>query len=171
MKVTVKTQGLRELEKALMELPRATARKVAQRALLKAAQPVVDRAKALVPVRTGNLRKSIKAKVRSNNAAGKAAYAAAMKAGAGKEAAVGALRGAQRAAGGQNVTTVDVGPGQQPHAHMIEFGTQRRGPQPYLRPSWDENKQKVLDSIGETLGDEIMKTAQRAARKALKGGR
>lgn len=171
MTVTVKTQGFRELERALLELPRATAKNVAKRALLKAAAPVVDQAKALVPVRTGNLRDSIKAIALSNNAAGRAAYASAMRQGLGQDAARGALRAAQRASNGQSITTVAVGPGQQPHAHLVEFGSVNNAPQPYLRPAWDANKQKVLDSIGETLGDEIMKTAKRLARKAAKAGR
>lgn len=42
MRVAVKSQGLRELEKALMELPRATARNVAKRPLLKSAAAGVE---------------------------------------------------------------------------------------------------------------------------------
>ncbi len=168
MRVTVKTVGLAELEKALAELPRATAKRVVQRTLLQAAQPIVDRARALVPVRSGGLRDSIQAKLQSKGGAGKAAYAAAMRSGAGAAGAVAAMRDAQRGSSDRSTTEVVVGPGQMPHAHLQEFGTQNHGPQPYLRPAWDENKQKALDSIGEIMGAEIMKAARRAANKALK---
>ena len=53
--ITVSTSGFRELDKALAELPKATARNVLHRTLSKAGQPIADEASRLAPVDTGKL--------------------------------------------------------------------------------------------------------------------
>ena len=53
MSMTVSVEGLAALDKALAELPKATARNVLKRTLDKAAQPIVEEAKTLTPFRTG----------------------------------------------------------------------------------------------------------------------
>lgn len=164
--VTVKVEGFGELEKALSELPRATAKNVARRALLRAGQPVADHAKRLVPVDSGGLRDSIVVTTKTANKPGAGAFAAAMKGGATRAEAGQAMRAAAK--GGRSGVEVYIGAGQLPHAHLVEFGSVNNSPQPYLRPAWDAGKQKVLDDIRDFLGQEISKAAQRAARKALK---
>lgn len=165
-RTTIKVEGFRELERALSELPRATALNVSKRALLRAGQPVADRAKELVPVDSGGLRDSIKVTTRLANKPGAGEFAAAMRAGASRKDAGAAMRAA--AGGGRSKVEVYIGAGQLPHAHLVEFGSVNNTPQPYLRPAWDEGKQKVLDDIRLFLAEEITKAAQRAARKALK---
>jgi len=148
----VQIEGLRELEQALGELPKATARNVLRRVLMKRAQPIVDTARQLVPVDSGQLRDSIAVSTKLGTKAGKSGFAAAMRAGLGKEAAVQAMRDARRAARGQgSFAEVYVGPGRLPHAHMVEFGTSKMTPRPYWRPAFDANKDGILDGIKEDL--------------------
>lgn len=51
-----------------------------------------------------------------------------------------------------------------------EFGTVNHGPQPFMRPAWDSNKDGVLKHVGEQLGSEIEKAAARLAKKRAKAG-
>src|SRR4030095_8780355 len=105
MKTIVKVEGLKELEDALKELPKATGKNCVRRALTKAAEPMVETAQAMAPhraVRGGTLKRSIvagKVKFSSGNA-GKAAFAAAMKAGSSRAEAGAAAHEANAAAGG-----------------------------------------------------------------------
>lgn len=169
MSVTVSVSGLMELDKALGFLPKATARNVLVRTLNKAAQPLVDEAKRLAPVKTGNLRDSITASSRVKNKTGAAEYSAAMRAGLGKAAARSALIAARRANRGQgSFAQMFVGPargkGVIRYAHIVEFGSVDTSPQPYMRPAWDGNKDKALDIIKAELGNEIIKAARRVGR-------
>jgi HK97 gp10 family phage protein len=182
---TVKIDGLRELEAALADLGKATAGNVLHRTLMKRAQPIADAAKAAAPSKSGGLAESIKVVKASSQRrkAGKAAYAAAMKGGASKGAAVGAMRDAQRSASGGMLDTfaeVLVGPDNRPQAHLMEFGTGERfhksgksvgaidPPRPYLRPAWDAHKGGLVDGIGEDLWAEIRKSAARKAKRLAK---
>ena len=51
------------------------------------------------------------------------------------------------------------------HAHMVEVGTSRMAPRPYLRPAWDANKDGILEGIKEDLWAEIQKSVARRARR------
>lgn len=135
-------EGLKELDEALAELPKATARNVLLRTLKKVAQPIADTAAHLAPddPRTGGkdlhssiLVQSVPAKKREND------------------------------------VEVAVGPSQQTFYGMFqEFGTARHGPKPFLRPAWDGHVMEVLSGIKNTLADEIDKAAKRLARKAAR---
>lgn len=154
MATTVKVEGLRELEKALGELPRATGKNVLRRVLRTAGEPMVRDAKALVPVASGKLRDSIAVATQLS----KRQRALYKKMFADDKASV----------------EMFVGVAALPHAHLQEFGTSRHGPQPFMRPAWDANKNGMLDSIKDELGVEIAKAAKRLAAKqarlAAKGG-
>lgn len=167
VQVTVKVEGLRELEKALRELPRATAKRVMVRALKEAAKPLIADASANAPVLTGALKDSINVSSRKPKGAkgpGSVAFAAAMAGGASRAQAGQAARAANAANRGGSVE-VYVGPGRNPQAIFQEFGTSKHPPQPFMRPAWDSTKQQVVDSIKAALGDEIMKAARRLAKK------
>lgn len=58
-----------------------------------------------------------------------------------------------------------MGPNRDPKTHFQEFGTAHHGPQPYMRPAWDEHKARVPAEIGKNLWAEIQKTAKRKARR------
>lgn len=163
--VVVSTSGFKELDAALGELPKATARNVLKRTLEKAAEPIAQRARELVPVDSGDLRDSITVSARLKNKVGNAEYSAAMRQGLGKAAAVQALRDARRGANG-SFAEVYIGPAVPKgfYGHLVEFGTSRMAAEPFMRPAWDEGQDRALGIIKEELGNEIIMAAKRIAR-------
>lgn len=139
----VKVEGLRELDKALMTMKQSTARGVVRRVLLKAAQPIADDMAARAPRDTGYLGDHIDTGVRLSRRQSKISP---------KRSDVEVFAGASRVI----------------QATLQEFGTSDAPPQPFARPAWDAGKMKALGDIKAGLGEEIAKTAARAAKRALK---
>lgn len=170
-KTTFSVTGLRELDRQLGQLTKATARNVLRRTLRMAAEPVVDAAKRHVPVDTGSLKRSIVATHTPPQGAdaGKAAYSETLQAGGSRADAGAAMRSA-RASNPAAFARIFIGPGRHPQAIMQEFGTVNHPPQPFMRPAIDAEAQTAIEIIRTELGTEIEKSAQRiAARKASKG--
>jgi hypothetical protein len=148
--VSVRVEGLRELEKALGELEsKALAKGVLRRVLLKAGQPIAEFANSIAPddPRTPDpdLNTSFFVGTKLNKRQ--------------KKEARNDTKSFQEVYVGSN----DVAAIQQ------EFGNVNHGPKPSLRPAWDATKFQALDIIKRDLGSEIEKTAARAAkRKAAK---
>lgn len=142
---SVKVEGLKELEKALQDLPRANAKAVLRRTLKEAGQPVAKTARSLAPHEEGYLRESIDVSTKLSR----------RQAGLHKK---------------QSPVEMFIGPGPDPAAHLQEFGN---GPghqaQAFMRPAWDQHKNEVLDTIANRTWLEIEKTAKRLAKKAAKG--
>lgn len=137
----VKVEGLKELERALRELPRATAKNVMKRVLIKAGTPVAEKAAAMAPVETGSLQKAV---------------------GIGSRL----TRRQKSASPKQSAVEVYIGVGRSlPQGHMQEFGTVKLPPQPFLRPAWDGGQTAVLEDIKTLTWAEIEKAAARLARK------
>lgn len=169
MSVIVSVTGLADLDKALGNLTKATARNVLRRTLAKAAEPIRDEAKRLVPDPTGNLRDSIMISAKVKNKVGNAEYSAAMRAGLGKDAARSALLAARKAGKGTgSFAEVYVGPargaGVIRYAHIVEFGSVDTAMQPYMRPAWDSQKDAALNTIKGELASQIMAAARRVGR-------
>lgn len=166
----VSVEGLRELDRALAELPKATARNTLHRVLKRAAQPIADAMAANAPVDTGKLKASIAISTKIRNTMGSAEYAEAMRQGLGKAAASSALRAARRANPSQkSFAEVYVGPAKGgAHGRLQEFGTVHHKPQPFARPAWDQEQDNALAIITRDLGDEIMKSAARVAKNAAR---
>lgn len=174
-KETVSLEGLKELEDAIKELPKATGRNVIRRALTRAAQPMAAAASAIAPKGpTGTLKQSIVvSKVRfTKGDAGKAAYAEAMKRGASRAEAALAAREANAAVGGDLEITsglLELGPTLAAwYAHFVEFGTVKMSAKPFMRPAWESGKLTAAESIKDLLKEEIQLAAERAARKAAR---
>lgn len=166
MRTTFNVEGLRELDAALGELPKATARNVLRRVLTSAAEPMADDARNLAPVDDGQLRDSISISTKVKHKAGSSEFAAVLRGGGSKAEAVQAMRDARRAAGGGSFAEVHVGPSvEAPHAHLQEFGTQHHSMQPYMRPAWERNKGGLMPSIRTDLWAEIEKAAKRLAKR------
>jgi HK97 gp10 family phage protein len=140
----VKIEGLRELEAALAELPKATGKNVLRRVLIKAAQPIEADAAAAAPELTGRLRRDVSTGTRLNR----------------RQAAM-----ARRL--GKSEVEVHVGVND-PAGVQNEFGNAHQRPQPFLRPAWDANRQGALETISSDLGAEIAKSAARLARRAAR---
>jgi len=154
--VRLKVSGFRDMEKALAQLPRGTAKGVVRRVQKKTLAPVADAADAFSPhfqiAVTSRLSPRQRAQARSDFA-------------------------------GRVVTTY-VGPVAQdgshaPHAHLVEFGTGPRfhksgkytgemPPDPFMRPAWDMHKGSLLAKLGEHMWTEIEKTIKRRAAKAAR---
>lgn len=146
---TIKTQGFKEMDAALGEFSKATARNILKRAGLKALEPVVTTAKGRVHRRTGELQESIEASDK--------------------------LSPRQKRLNRQPSTVeLYAGPAGDaetkapPQGTFEEFGTEDHPPHPFLRPAWDTNQSQVLETVKDELGGEIEKATQRAQRKALK---
>jgi HK97 gp10 family phage protein len=141
----VKVEGLRQIETALHELPKATAKNVMRRVLREKAQPIADTATALAPVLSGDLKESVAVSTKLSKRA---------------------RRGHRKLS--PNAVEVFVGPFAAPRSIAQEFGTIDHAPQPFMRPAWDKHQDSVLEGIGEAMWAEIKKAAARQARKAAK---
>lgn len=156
----MKVEGFREIEKALADLPRGTAKSVVRRAMKKELSPIARMANALWPGSDDDVFQ-ISSKVarsqKSDSQAPEGPTVVNMFVGANKAPGVGA-----------------------PHAHLVEFGTGPRShksgkyvgavsPQPMLQPAWDAQSRGVLEGLGARIWDEIAKTLARRAKKSAKG--
>lgn len=146
----VAVEGLRELDKALSELPKSIAKNVLKRVAIKALQPMRDAARANAPVRTGDLRESINISTKLSKRQAQLA------------------RRAFRMGGDKSFVELYAGPSALPHAHLQEFGSIRNRPQPFMRPAWDETKGQALKIVKSELWGEISKAAARVAKKKAK---
>lgn len=137
----VRIEGLSDLDKALSELPKATARNVLLRTLKRAGSFIAQAGEALAPRLTGKLAESYTVSTKLSRRQKKVNT---------KESAV----------------EVYVGPTPHPKSIQTEFGNAHQAPEPHLRPAWDANNAKSLDAIVNDLSTEIEKARARLARKA-----
>ena len=147
-KTGVRIEGLAEVQTALRELPNATAKNIMRRILKKRGEPIADAARQKVPVDKGHLKNSITVATKL----------------------VKSQRRKHKKPDKDDVE-VYVGPGADPAAHLQEFGTVNHPPQPFMRPAWDGEKDKVLENLREDMWTEIKKAAARRAKKLAKGGK
>lgn len=146
-KIVVKVEGMKELQRALEELPEALANSVMSKVLRDRAEPIAATARQLVPVDSGALRNSITVSTRLTRR----------------------QFGEHRKEGPRDVE-VFIGPGSLPQAHLQEFGTFKDPAQPFMRPAWDQHRNSVLEGIAGDLWRAIEKAAMRLAKKTGKGG-
>jgi HK97 gp10 family phage protein len=144
----IKIEGLKELDSALAQLPRSTGKNVLRKVLKKVAQPIADQASGIAPYKTGELQSSIAVSTKLSKRQAKL----------------------HRKMFKDDKAAVEmfVGAGAVPQAHLREFGGGPGGPDPFMRPAWDSNKHKVLETIKEDLWNEISKAAARLAKKTAK---
>lgn len=138
--------GLKELDRALAELPKAVGKNVLRKIARKALGPVARDAKANAPRAEGELAKSIRIGT--------------------------TLTGRQRRWRRRHgAVEMFVGPSWPTgaHGHLQEFGTAHHGAQPFMRPAWDANRQQVLATISDDAWHELAKAARRLARQAETG--
>ena len=150
-----RVEGLKELDKALGQLPRATGKNVLRRVARKALEPIIADAKTKVHAPTGKLRDSLAVSTKLSHRQ-KALH---------KKLVRGDKTSAEVFAGAGPHNFV-------PQAIFEEFGTVKQPPHPFLRPAWDGGKFRALNDIKKDLWFEIKKAAARVARKkarALKG--
>lgn len=136
-------EGLSELDDALKELPKATARNILLRTLKAEAQPIADAGAALAPRLTGGLSESYTVSTKLSRR---------QKSQSKKESDV----------------EVYIGPSPHPKSVQTEFGNSHQTPHPHLRPAWDGNVMGVLAGIRDRLAEEIAKAVARLAKKAAR---
>lgn len=149
MSLSVKLKGFKELDNALAELSKAAGKGVLRRSLKKAAEPMADLASSLAPRGpTGNLATSVKygTKLTKRQA------------------------GLHRKMFRDDKASVEGFVGaNDPAAVPQEFGTVDHGPQPFMRPAWDQDALPLLDRLGKELAVEVEKSVKRARAKAARG--
>ena len=139
----MRVEGLSDLVESLQELPKATSTNVQKRALKEAADPIMEEAQRLAPVRTGYLRQHITVSSK---------LSPRQKAKSPKAAKV----------------EVYVGPPSMARAIVAEFGSIKQKPHAFMRPAWDANKRTAFLRIRDILAEEIEKTRERLARRAAR---
>lgn len=154
MKVTSRVDGLADLDRALGELTKSTARNTLRRVGIKALQPMAEEARHLAPddpsTSDQDLKSSIGVGTRLNPRQTRLARRAIRTGGAEKHFAE-VYMGTNDPAGIQQ-----------------EFGNVNHGPQAFMRPAFDQEARGAVDIVAQELGGEIEKAAQRAARRAAK---
>lgn len=143
---TVRISGLKELDRALGELPKAAAKATLRRVLTEAAEPMARAARRNAPKQDYHLYESIDVSTRLNKR----------------------QQTMHRRENKRTFQEMFVGTNN-PAGVQQEFGNERHGAQPFMRPAWDAEKGPTLDRIGVQLGVEIDKAARRLANKAAKG--
>lgn len=150
----IKVEGLKELQAALNQLPLEIQRRPLRSAVSAAAKVIVDDAKRRVPVKTGNLQKSIiRYRSRSESAVGRETFSVAVKKGKQKYADTKRNRRLRRV--GKSYQTA----GEAFYWRFLEFGTKFMPAKPFLRPAFESQKAKAVEVIKTKLADAIFKTA------------
>lgn len=126
--IRLEIKGLKELNNLLNKLPDKIAKKPLQNALRAGGNVVVKAAKAKAPVDTGLLRDSIAVK-QAKQKTGAVHYQVGVYQKIGKKRPF--------------------------YAHMIEFGTSKMSPKPFMRPAWEETKAEVLRTFSVRLAKSI----------------
>jgi HK97 gp10 family phage protein len=128
--------GFQELEEQLKTLGPKLARKAAGPALKKAGQHIVDYAKTLAPVDTGRLEDSIVIQLTPTR---------------GKTDNVQAVIGFKKP--------------RSRIAHLLEYGTSKQPPQPFMRPAIDAKGEGVITSLGHELWAGILRETNKLQAK------
>jgi HK97 gp10 family phage protein len=142
----IKIEGLKELDKALGELPKATARSALKKVLKEGGEPVAQAARQNSPRLTGNLYEHTDYGTKLTR----------------RQATEHRQRGDRDFAEGF-VGTAD------PAGMQDEFGNAHQAAQPWLRPAWDSTKDRALFIISHRLWVVIDEATARLAKRIAKG--
>lgn len=143
---TFRLEGFAELDKALGQLPKATAKNVLKRVLKKAADPVLDAIVSSAPKDTGYLSRSFGISFTLNASQRRLARNET-----------------------KSFAEIYIGTRRGSFAGFHEYGTFEMPPHPFMRPAWEATQSTALNIIKVELGGEIEKAAKRYAKKLAKG--
>lgn len=144
-KTFVKVEGLKEVEDAMMDLPKRINKRLTSKVLMETAQPMARDASILAP---------------DDPKTGGYDLHTTVRAGTGNTKGAGWTK--------RDPVEVYIGPRVR-HQHLMEFGTVHTPAQPFMRPMWDASKNWALNNIATRLGEEVAKAAKRYARRLAKG--
>jgi HK97 gp10 family phage protein len=148
MTVRIKVEGLKEIAEALGDLPKATAKNIMRRVMVKRAEPIAEKARSLVPIEEGHLKASIHVATKLTRRQRK-------------------LRRKLH----KDDVDVFVGPGADPAAHLQEYGTSHHPAQPFMRPTFDAMKDGFITGIQEDMWAEVKKALTRIEKKRAKAAK
>ncbi len=141
-----KLEGGRDLLNTLADLPKAAQQGVLRRVMTKAIEPIAKNVTAKAPKRFGDLEESMTT--------------------GGKNKLNKRQRSLNRES--RNETQVHFGTAD-PAGIASEFGNEHQAAQPFFRSEWESGKDGARRTIERELGDEIVKTATRRAKRLAKG--
>ena len=152
MSTTVKLEGFAELERELDRLSKSAGKGVLRRSLKKAAQPMADLMEGMAP--------------RGDSASDDLAESIGVSTKLSKR-----QKSIHKKMFRDDRASVElfVGPGPDPAAWNQEFGNINHGPQPFVRPAWDQDRMALLDRLGKLMWAELEKSIKRADAKAARG--
>lgn len=155
MESKIKIEGLKEIEAALAELGDTKAMRAAiRKALRDAGNPMMELARALVPVDQGDLKRSIKMRTRNRVKEG-----VGVSIGIDRNEQPAEYRNRKRGKGAyRDPGVAGVGP-------ITEFGRPGQGAKPFMRPAFHAEGEKTIHRFSQTAGPAIEQQAARLAKK------
>lgn len=153
MSVSFEVTGFKDVDKAIEQLSKSAGKGVLRRSLKSAAEPMAEIARSLAPndpLTSGDdLGSSIAVSTKLSK----------------RQAAM------HRKMFRDDRASVEmfIGPAPDPAAWNQEFGNVNHGPQPFMRPAWDQDKMAMLDRLSKELWAELEKAVKRAERRAARG--
>ncbi len=142
---TVRIEGLKELDRALADLPKSTAKRVTRGILLEAGEPLAQEARVREPKLDMHLYENtdVGTKLTRRQA------------------------GLHKSGGNKDFAEAFVGTSD-PAGVQQEFGNEHNAAQPFLRPAWDAKQDQVLFIISHRLWVAIETAAARLARRLVR---
>jgi HK97 gp10 family phage protein len=158
--VTLQVEGLRELERSLVEMAKAAPGIIAK-ALREPMQQVLLDMKTLVPKRTGELADALDLTPVRRASARRASMADTL-----SEVGVRIKQttGTVGTWGSENAHRLNP----RSYWHLVEFGTAHSAAHPYIRPAFDANTARLLGEFKSIARDQIERTAARYARQSAR---
>jgi len=137
---TVKVSGLKDLGERMKGLSADVNRRIGRAAVAAGAKVIADAAKTKAPVATGNLRKNIITKrLPPGESDLTSEYIVTVR--------KGKITKKQKDRGLKDAY----------YARYVEFGTAKTPAQPFLRPAYDENKEKAVEAIKDRIATRLAK--------------
>ena len=169
MATHIKVQGAKEIHRALLLLGQKEAKKLARTALRKAAKPILDAARANVPVKEGRLKRALRLKIdtlRSERDVMSALVYVSFS--ADKKYRPRKTDRRSRIKGKLTEPRYNYQIGSVPvvYGRFVEFGTVHVPARPFMRPAWDSQGDKVaFERLGGELGDGIAASFSQAVKR------
>jgi len=143
--VTMKIEGLRELQAKLQQMAPNVARNGLRAATSAGAALIRDEAKARAPVDTGEMKRDIQMKRDRESATYRAVYSVYVRAGK-KSRLSGKARGVDK---------------DSYYWRFVEFGTCKMAARPFMRPAFEAQKEAAVEAIRDKLAQRIAEEAAR----------
>lgn len=155
--VTVRVEGLKELQKAMQSLGRKTSNRIAVKAMRKGGAVVRDKARMLAPVlkesvpqrRAGTLRKSIQSRTKVGKNGRTDTYIWVKKLSTKQ-----VLKFKEKSGKSSAYNPLDPF-----YWRFIEFGTSKMPARPFMQPAFQQSKEQAAQAIIDTLQQEIIAEA------------